>query len=103
MVGLLITAVATGTIFLISAVLASFGIFGSFLALMDLSVSNENFDWKCFASGLIIGLSTIGLSTIGLFYMVPEAGFWGSVMTALGFGTAFSPNFSGQLACLGVS
>jgi len=94
--GLLITAVTTGTIFLIASVLAAIGINGAFLSLLDLSFTNDNLDLWCFASGLLIGLSFIGL-----FYTVSQAAIWGAIMTALGISAGFSPNFVGPLTCLG--
>lgn len=61
LVGLLITSVVAsgGTIFLIGSVLASIGINAAFLSVMQLDLSSEEFDWKCFASGLLIGLSVL--------------------------------------------
>jgi hypothetical protein len=100
LMGLFIASVVTtgGAIFLIGSVLASIGINAAFLSVMQLDLSDEEFDWRCFVSGLFTGISVIGL-----FYMVPEAGIWGAIMTALSLPASFSPNFVGPLTCLGIN
>jgi hypothetical protein len=94
LVALLVVAAASGLALAIAAIVASIGVNGAFLSLFYIDLSGEDFDARCFASGLLIGMTAASL--------ILGTALIGSIMTALGLGAAFSPNMPTPVACLGI-
>ncbi len=87
---------------LLAAVIGAIGINGAFLSLFYIDLADENFDARCFASGLLIGLSGGFLALEGVIARA-LAGILGKVLTDLGLAAGFSPNLPTPLQCLEVS
>ena len=83
---------------LAAAIIGSIGINGAFLSLFYMDLANEDFDARCFASGLLFGLTGASLGLGGVLFGVAL----GDIMTVLGLGASVSPNFANPLQCLGI-
>ncbi|NND83359.1 MAG: transglutaminase domain-containing protein [Gammaproteobacteria bacterium] len=97
LVGILVATLATGSFVVIGSILASLGINATFFAAWNLEFSDEEFDFKCFAVGLMNGLFSIG------FFFgsgVAAIGIYQALVAALGFGTLYTSRIPNPRQCL---